>query len=722
MQDKAMSYPQYVKSRAPEINLPYPKCGKPIIYEFYEIDELGVDPRKNAKCKECGEEIFVIVAKHVSSSYTSGLISHLQNHSNYWIQYLDLLKDTMSPDINTNYEHFQSMINQYSSASSNSGESSIQLNECFTNSDLNRKNCAGTVYVPRDIEVLKKRINYKSQNAQILEYLQPYTNWNINIIELIGTQHPNARLDVPYKKSTYIVDNIGNITLDLERLFCDHVCFFDPELYDNCTFKHTGNIEIFSKSEYQNRFRGFKQEIEKYPEFQNNKSFNVDILLEAEIIEYDKTAVREMNRLLKILLSLLVVHKANIKVKINKLIEDSIDSDNLQKPSLGIQLWGPNHVNVDLDAEEDASSAFPESDFSTFQHVNNASCPGYTTLTKLTSQNPHLKDGKAFYPCNNGYCLKGCVCIPCKYPEKYSEPYSFRCSYHKIDHPQMFNGTEDFAITRRKYVQVDSIQPIYKRPIQDKYLCPPKLKLAQLKKECKKCIKIVNDHRKNHHILHSVCQICDHLIRLSTVSFQLACYLCLKLFKNKTSLADHMHIHDDDKTFYCSYCDKGFTRKFNYEKHILTNHSDKKEEFECSDCQKTFSSQSNLTRHTKTKHTPHQKEYVCNNCNKKFERQDTLLRHERTDHNLRRDEVVLPGINEKIEPFQCYICKEIFKDKNTVIRHIESIHAKKSFQCNICGNVYKRKDTLQIHMQCHNFTLPKISCEICRQQFIGNQN
>ena len=31
MQDKAMSYPQYVKSRAPEINLPYPKCGKPII-------------------------------------------------------------------------------------------------------------------------------------------------------------------------------------------------------------------------------------------------------------------------------------------------------------------------------------------------------------------------------------------------------------------------------------------------------------------------------------------------------------------------------------------------------------------------------------------------------------------------------------------------------------------------------------------------------------------
>ena len=124
-------------------------------------------------------------------------------------------------------------------------------------------------------------------------------------------------------------------------------------------------------------------------------------------------------------------------------------------------------------------------------------------------------------------------------------------------------------------------------------------------------------------------------------------------------------------------------------------------------------------RHTKTKHTPHQKEHVCDNCNKKFERQDTLLGHERTDHNLRRDEVVLPGINEKIEPFQCYICKEIFKDKNTVIRHIESIHAKKSFQCNICGNVYKRKDTLQIHMQCHNFTLPKIICEICRQQFIG---
>ena len=115
---------------------------------------------------------------------------------------------------------------------------------------------------------------------------------------LVATTSTPARK--PFVRTHYVRTNI---TLDLERLFCDHVCFFDPELYDNCTFKHTGNIEIFSKSEYQNRFRGFKQEIEKYPEFQNNKSFNVDILLEAEIIEYDKTAVREMNRLLKISIS-----------------------------------------------------------------------------------------------------------------------------------------------------------------------------------------------------------------------------------------------------------------------------------------------------------------------------------------------------------------------------------------------------------------------------------
>ena len=64
-----------------------------------------------------------------------------------------------------------------------------------------------------------------------------------------------------------------------------------------------------------------------------------------------------------------------------------------------------------------------------------------------------------------------------------------------------------------------------------------------------------------------------------------------------------MQIHDEDNPNYCHECQKGFSRKFNFEHHILTIHGGKKEQFKCDICQGTFSSQSNLKRHTETKHT-----------------------------------------------------------------------------------------------------------------------
>ena len=106
--------------------------------------------------------------------------------------------------------------------------------------------------------------------------------------------------------------------LDLERLFCEHVCFFDPEKYENCSNEHTGNIAIFCNSQYQQIFDGFEEEIEKYPEFQDDKLFDFDVLENTRIIEHNLTAVREMNRLLKIVLSLLTVQKTNIRKKINE--------------------------------------------------------------------------------------------------------------------------------------------------------------------------------------------------------------------------------------------------------------------------------------------------------------------------------------------------------------------------------------------------------------------
>ena len=42
---KQFPYPAYLKSYAPQINLPYPKNENSIIYEFYEILETDEDSR-----------------------------------------------------------------------------------------------------------------------------------------------------------------------------------------------------------------------------------------------------------------------------------------------------------------------------------------------------------------------------------------------------------------------------------------------------------------------------------------------------------------------------------------------------------------------------------------------------------------------------------------------------------------------------------------------------
>ena len=63
--------------------------------------------------------------------------------------------------------------------------------------------------------------------------------------------------------------------------------------------------------EFQNRLSGFEKEIEKYPEFQWNKSFDIEVFEDVQIVEHDK-AVMQMNRLLKIILSLLITQKLEI--------------------------------------------------------------------------------------------------------------------------------------------------------------------------------------------------------------------------------------------------------------------------------------------------------------------------------------------------------------------------------------------------------------------------
>ena len=376
-----MSYPSHIKMKAPEINLPYPRCTKQIIYEYFCITGEESTPRKVAICKICKSEIRMIQGSNVYSSYTFGLTSHLQKHSSEWQKFLDQLGSTMLPDKKSAFEHYQSRTRQRIISKE---ESSKSFRECNANFALNWKNCAGVSYLSRDCEILKNT-THKTQNpenGEIMQYLYTYTNNNVHIFDLIGTRHASAPLRASYKQLKCIVDNDGDIVIDLERLFCSNICFFDPELYVDCPFNHEGDINIFGDETYQQRFEGFKEEIEKYPDFQLSKTFDSDILRSVDIIEHDKRANYQMNRMLRIVLSLLIVHRPKISQKIESVIESGKSRTNLTKPPLGVQMWGPKFEDMDAKKEDDFSILYSGEYFSTYQHVTNEDCPAYEDDSK----------------------------------------------------------------------------------------------------------------------------------------------------------------------------------------------------------------------------------------------------------------------------------------------------------------------------------------------------
>ena len=80
----------------------------------------------------------MIKGSHVTSSYTSGLTCHLQTHPVSFQEYIDQLKNTMTPDNKSKFEHFQARNNQYS-VGTRTVDSDKRFHECNRNSCLNPK-------------------------------------------------------------------------------------------------------------------------------------------------------------------------------------------------------------------------------------------------------------------------------------------------------------------------------------------------------------------------------------------------------------------------------------------------------------------------------------------------------------------------------------------------------------------------------------------------------
>ncbi|GFY35850.1 zinc finger protein 568 [Trichonephila clavipes] len=176
-----------------------------------------------------------------------------------------------------------------------------------------------------------------------------------------------------------------------------------------------------------------------------------------------------------------------------------------------------------------------------------------------------------------------------------------------------------------------------------------------------------------------------------------ACKICIKLFSDSESLANHNSLHD--KPYTCTDCQASFASKGNLSVHIRKHTGEKP--YSCDECGARFSTQGNLKRHLKT-HTG-EKPWKCEQCFSTFTEKKSLIVHMRRHTGER--------------PYQCKICGKRFAQTGILQTHMAMHLDIKVHLCELCGKSFRQKSQLRIHKLRHD-NIRKYGCSSCTSFFL----
>ncbi|XP_063391086.1 zinc finger protein 436-like [Cydia fagiglandana] len=163
------------------------------------------------------------------------------------------------------------------------------------------------------------------------------------------------------------------------------------------------------------------------------------------------------------------------------------------------------------------------------------------------------------------------------------------------------------------------------------------------------------------------------------------CDVCKKQFNKKNTLKKHILSHTGVKPYGCNECDKRFSVKYNLNAHKRMHTGEK---YSCEVCDKQFLTQNSLSRH-KITHTG--QKYECTICNKQFTQNYTLKAHQK----IHTGEKVAK--KPKTRSYTCKDCNKCFS-KAELDRHARIHTGERPFACEACQKKFKQKCTLLRHM------------------------
>ncbi|OWR53124.1 zinc finger protein 23 [Danaus plexippus plexippus] len=195
--------------------------------------------------------------------------------------------------------------------------------------------------------------------------------------------------------------------------------------------------------------------------------------------------------------------------------------------------------------------------------------------------------------------------------------------------------------------------------------------------------------------------------------------------KTKNMQAGESEVDADVKTradlFSCQDCGRNFDEKLDLEKHIIADHTLKKEvknngvketlpeRPQCVECGKVFSSRKTYRYHLNVLHKG-QNRYPCPRCGKVYQWKSNLGRHLRS--HKARDSGEL----------HCHTCDKRFASVATYRQHLRVSRSHVSetdftFMCNECGKKFVNKTRLRDHIDWEHLNKIKFKCSLCNKPF-----
>ncbi|XP_032664985.1 uncharacterized protein LOC116841310 [Odontomachus brunneus] len=228
------------------------------------------------------------------------------------------------------------------------------------------------------------------------------------------------------------------------------------------------------------------------------------------------------------------------------------------------------------------------------------------------------------------------------------------------------------------------------------------------------------------------CPVCRKLVPFYSLSkhmhthkaYSIQCPHCDKMFKNSSTLKQHVRIHEDQRQYRCDTCGVGFNRRDGLRLHMRVHQkTDSRglKECSCQVCGEKFPNHSTLVIHRNRVHKDG-RQYTCHICNRSMISTRSLEWHMSHIHNesipgIVRDESGLP---EK-KRVSCYHCNKTFKTEMILRTHIKKTHMEKDpMKCDDCGEIFTSEVRLRHHMMVsHNRLEGTLECPHCPKRFVN---